>query len=64
VSANIPILQRLSPETGVAAQDRQAAFLNADADRKTVAPDRVAAPASRNILQAGAVIPAAMITGI
>jgi type IV secretion system protein VirB10 len=29
-----------------------------------VAPDRVQAPASKNVLQAGAVIPAAMITGI
>lgn len=46
------------------AQDRQNAFLAADADRKAVAPDRVQAPASRNILQAGAVIPGAMITGI
>jgi len=46
------------------AQDRQNAFLNAAADRRTVAPDRVAAPASPNILQAGAVIPAALITGI
>ena len=33
-------------------------------DRRTVAPDRVAAPASPYILQAGAVIPAALITGI
>ncbi|MCK1323578.1 TrbI/VirB10 family protein [Bradyrhizobium sp. 156] len=46
------------------AQDRQNAFLNAAADRRTVAPDRVAAPASPDILQAGAVIPAALITGI
>lgn len=46
------------------AQDRQLAFLNQAADRRTVAPDRVAAPASPNILQAGAVIPAALITGI
>jgi len=46
------------------AQDRQNAFLNAAADRRTVAPDRVAAPASPNILQAGAVISAALITGI
>lgn len=46
------------------AQDRQLAFLNAAADRRTVAPDRVAAPASPNILQAGAVISAAFITGI
>lgn len=46
------------------AQDRQLAFLNAAADRRTVSPDRVAAPASPNILQAGAVIAAALITGI
>ncbi|MBN8968150.1 MAG: TrbI/VirB10 family protein [Rhizobiales bacterium] len=46
------------------AQDRQLAFLNAAADRRTVAPDRVAAPASPYILQAGAVIAAALITGI
>ncbi|MCG2842258.1 TrbI/VirB10 family protein [Sandaracinobacter sp. RS1-74] len=46
------------------AQDRQAAFLNAAADRRTVAPDRVMAPASPYVLQAGAVIPAALITGI
>ncbi|PZU69313.1 TrbI/VirB10 family protein [Sphingobium sp.] len=52
-----------SPSTP-SAQDRQNAFLNAPADRRTVAPDRVAAPASANILQAGAVISAALITGI
>lgn len=40
------------------------AFLNAPVDRRTVAADRVAAPASPNILQAGAVISAALITGI
>lgn len=46
------------------AQERQQAFLNAPVDRRTVAADRVAAPASPNILQAGAVISAALITGI
>lgn len=46
------------------AQDRQLAFLNAAADRRTVSPDRVMAPASPNILQGGAVISAALITGI
>ncbi|MBY6242904.1 TrbI/VirB10 family protein [Methylosinus sp. Sm6] len=46
------------------AQDRQLAFLNAAADRRTVAPDRVTLPASPNTLQAGAVISAALITGI
>ncbi|RVM18338.1 TrbI/VirB10 family protein [Sinorhizobium meliloti] len=52
------------PPTTPTAQDRQNAFLNAAADRRTVAADRVAAPASPNVLQAGAVISAALITGI
>lgn len=46
------------------AQDRHAAFLGAAADRITVVPDRVEAPASPYILQAGSVIPAALVTGI
>ncbi len=47
-----------------AAQERQLAFLNQVPDKRTVSTDRVAAPASANILQAGAVIAAALITGI
>ncbi|MBX5141262.1 TrbI/VirB10 family protein [Rhizobium lentis] len=46
------------------AQDRQVAFLNAPVDRRTTSSDRVMAPASPFILQAGSVIPAALITGI
>jgi type IV secretion system protein TrbI len=45
-------------------QERKLAFLNAVVDRKTVSPDRLANPASRYVVQAGAVIPAALITGI
>lgn len=45
-------------------QDRHTAFLNGPVDRQTVAFDRIAAPASPYILQAGSVIPAALITGI
>jgi len=45
-------------------QDRKLAFVNAAADRRTVGLDRLAAPASRYVLQAGAVIPAALVTGI
>lgn len=45
-------------------QDRQLGFLNAAADRRTVAPDRVTPPVSHYVLQAGAFIPAALITGI
>lgn len=55
----------LAPQPPIpTAQDRQLAFLNAATDRRTVTPDRVAAPASPYILQAGAVISAALITGI
>ncbi|MBZ7921500.1 TrbI/VirB10 family protein [Ensifer adhaerens] len=46
------------------AQDRQLAFLNQAPDKRTVSADRVTAPASANVLQAGAVIAAALITGI
>lgn len=45
-------------------QDRKLAFVNAPADRRTVSPDRLEHPASRYVLQAGAVIPAALATGI
>jgi type IV secretion system protein TrbI len=54
----------LASSTTPSAPDRQLAFLNAATDRRTVAPGRIAAPASPNILQAGAVIPGALITGI
>jgi type IV secretion system protein VirB10 len=45
-------------------QDRKLSFVSASVDRKTTAPDRLARPASLFIVQAGAVIPAALITGI
>jgi type IV secretion system protein VirB10 len=45
-------------------QDRKLAFVNAEADRQTVSPDRVEEKASPYILQAGSVIAAALITGI
>lgn len=55
----------LAPQPSTpSAQDRQLAFLNQTPDKRTVSPDRVAAPASANVLQAGAVISAALITGI
>lgn len=47
-----------------AAQNSDLAFLNGLVDRRTVAADRVMAPASPYVLQAGSVIPAALITGI
>jgi type IV secretion system protein VirB10 len=49
---------------GLTSQDHKFAFLNGDVDRRTVSPDRVEAPASTNILQAGAVIAASLLTGL
>lgn len=45
-------------------QGRKLAFVNAEADRRTVSPDRVEEKASPYVLQAGSVIAAALITGI
>ena len=45
-------------------QDHKLAFLNGNVDRRTVSPDRISAPASPYVLQAGAVIPAALLTGL
>jgi type IV secretory pathway VirB10-like protein len=45
-------------------QDHKLAFLNGNVDRRTVSPDRVQPAASPYVLQAGAVIPAALITGL
>ncbi len=57
-----------APLTGgaidLASQDHKLAFLNGNIDRDTVSPDRVQAPASSFTLQAGAVIPAALLTGL
>ena len=45
-------------------QDHKLAFLNGNIDRRTTSPDRVQPPASQYVLQAGAVIPASLITGL
>ncbi|WP_299614108.1 TrbI/VirB10 family protein [uncultured Tateyamaria sp.] len=56
-----------APGSGLAATpetDPRQAFLTVPTNRRTVAPDRVQPPASPWLLQAGSVIPAALITGI
>jgi type IV secretion system protein VirB10 len=45
-------------------QDRKLLFVNASVDRRTTAPDRLARPATPFVVQAGTIIPAALITGI
>jgi type IV secretion system protein VirB10 len=70
VPAAIPVStggQPAVPATGPAdltSQDHQLAFLNGNLDRRTVSPDHVEPPASPYLLQPGAVIPAALITGL
>ncbi|HDZ74525.1 MAG TPA: TrbI/VirB10 family protein [Aurantimonas coralicida] len=49
---------------GTSSQDRHGAFLNGPVDRRTVSGGQLVPPASPYVLQAGAVIPAALITGI
>jgi len=45
-------------------QDRKIAFLNAPVDRRTVSSDRLTSVPSPYVVQAGTVIPAALVTGI
>ena len=61
VPAEAPLLD---PNAVQNMQDRKLAFVNGPVDRRTVSPDRLANPASPYIVQAGTVIPAALLTGI
>jgi type IV secretory pathway VirB10-like protein len=63
VSANVGAPAH-DPASNLAASDRKLAFLNGSVDRRTVSGDRIEAPASPYVLQAGAVIPAALLTGL
>jgi len=45
-------------------QDHKLLFVNAPVDRRTTAPDRISRPASPFVVQAGTIIPAALITGV
>lgn len=54
----------LNPGGAQNMQDRKAAFVNAEPDRRTISPDRLAGKVSPYVVQAGTVIPAALITGI
>jgi type IV secretion system protein TrbI len=54
----------IDPNALINMQDRKLAFLTAAVDRRTVSSDRLTNPPSRYVVQAGAVIPAALISGI
>lgn len=54
----------VDPESLQNMQDRKIAFVTATPDKRTLSPDRLTKAPSRFVVQAGAVIPAALITGI
>jgi type IV secretory pathway VirB10-like protein len=56
-----PAVDEASIQNG---QDRKLAFVNAPVDRRTTTPDRLTPPGSPYVVQAGSVIPAALITGM
>lgn len=57
-----PTVGQPAPEPD--AIDRRQAFLDAPVDRRTTSAERLADPVSPYVLQAGAVIPAALVTGL
>jgi type IV secretory pathway VirB10-like protein len=56
-----PVLNDAFAQNG---QDRKLAFVNTPPERSTASPDRVSAPVSSYVVQAGNIIPASLITGI
>lgn len=63
-AAGQPSPTPINGSTDLTSQDHKLAFLSGSIDRRTTSPDRVQPPASRCVLQAGAVIPASLITGL
>jgi type IV secretion system protein VirB10 len=61
ISANAASSDETFSQNG---QDRKLAFVNGSVDRRTTSPDRLAKPVSPFVVQAGTIIPAALITGI
>lgn len=57
-----PTVAQSAPEPD--AVDRRQAFLDQPVDRRTTSGERLADPASPYVLQAGSVIPAALVTGL
>ncbi|MGE0596198.1 MAG: TrbI/VirB10 family protein [Hyphomonadaceae bacterium] len=60
----LSLLQAPAALADGAAQGSRADFLNREPDRRTVSAERIQPPASPYLIQAGSVIPAALITGI
>ena len=54
----------VGPDAATVSLGNHAAFLDRPVDRRTTSPDRLASPPSPYVVQAGAVIPAALVSGI
>jgi type IV secretion system protein TrbI len=66
-NAQSPATEAATPGRGateLTSQDYKLAFLNGNVDHRTVNADHIAPPPSPYVLQAGAVIPAALLIGI
>ncbi|MGA7675942.1 MAG: TrbI/VirB10 family protein [Rhizomicrobium sp.] len=61
---NAPAAAASTAPTDTVSSDHKLAFLNASPDRKIQSPDRIESSPNPNVLQAGAIIPAALITGL
>ena len=64
-----PLVDQAALDSNVGASqptesDRKLSFLNGPVDRRVTSADAVQAPAANSVLQAGAVIPAALLTGL
>lgn len=67
-----PILETQTPTQAAgataalpsASTDQKSAFLNAPTDRRTLSAEQLQAPPSPDVIEAGAIIPAALITGL
>ena len=70
VSETTPVPTQATPAVATStpgettSPDHKLAFLNGAVDRRTTSPDRVQPAASRYVVQAGSIIPAALITGL
>ena len=63
-TAGQPAPTPANASSDLTSQDHKLAFLNGAIDRRTTSPDRIQPAASPYVLQAGAVIPASLITGL
>lgn len=64
-SSAVPAEQRTAPPPASPGEaSRREAFLARDVDRRTISLERLSGAARPNVLQAGSIIPAALITGL